>query len=45
MIEATSPDEHYSARILKITRADPDPGLFVSPKVYEIQEAGDFSKD
>ena len=45
MIEATSPDEHHSAKILKVTRADPDPGLFIIPKEYEIQEAGDVSKD
>jgi hypothetical protein len=45
LIEATSPDEHYSARILKVTRADPDPGLFVIPKEYEIREEGDFSKN
>jgi hypothetical protein len=45
MIEATSPDEHYSARILKVTRTNPDPELFVIPKEYEIQEAGDITKD
>lgn len=45
MIEATSPDEHYSARILKVTRAEPDPVLFVIPKEYEIQEMGDLNKN
>jgi len=32
LIDASSPDEHYSARILKITRTEPDPGLFVIPR-------------
>ena len=45
MIEATSPEEHYSAKILKVTRAEPDPRLFVIPKEYEIQEMGDLSKN
>ncbi len=45
VIEASSPDEHYSAKILKVTRTDPDPELFVIPKEYTIQEAGDLSKD
>jgi hypothetical protein len=43
LIESTSRDEHHSARILDVTRAEPDPGLFVIPREYEIQEAGDFS--
>jgi hypothetical protein len=45
LIEASSFDEHYSAKILKITRTNPNAELFVIPKEYKIQEAGDLSKD
>ncbi len=41
LIEASSRDEHYSARILKVTRMEPDPVLFAIPKNYKIQDVGD----
>jgi hypothetical protein len=37
-VEATSPTEHYSARIKTVIRKDPDPGLFVIPADYTIRD-------
>jgi hypothetical protein len=37
-VEATSPTEHYSARIKTVIREDPDPALFIIPADYTIRD-------
>jgi hypothetical protein len=38
LVEATGPNEKYSARILNVNRKKPDSALFLIPMDYTIRE-------